>query len=585
MQHKQDAEQKVAQDIPIFTPTADVEVPLMPEVSDQSIKRKGGEFRILTGLARLLEGTGVCAAVAVLPHFSRSSSASSSSGGSEFCIALNEIFQGGTDAKKNTSYINEIMSYFKDVAEARSPMPQRREKLLGKIFSTARKAAQRQQKIYVDDEFFQRAVEATLLEINPCLFNPNIPKGIPKGRVHIGLEILSKDGRTKDYMFTYGRLARLYVDFIRLEKGIIEASQKHNYSSISQETLQAFQQYNESCILTSETENVHAEMQILARILEIAGLLTGQHINIQTSKLLCFDCDFMIQKTRTLLQSQGITITTAKSHGMSYDWHYPHRILVQKDQVSKTSASASAASVAINIETKLYSAHSKAKAPIKIGVRRMETPDSSAPSSSRELDIDKLRESFDAELKVLSKHPNTERAKNVQLSISLCGIEVFKSLLQRLHNGDIPQSIESKVIFDNICTSLMKILTVPEEEMSLRNRVHIFLVHDEFCDEHLAVQLSDFASMVTPTIHHVLAEAAAVSTSSVAGSSLAPSSSVFTSTASVVSAEALPLFLPSGGPKGSSIQSSSDASTLSTSVGATSVMTSPAVDSQRSTLS
>lgn len=70
-------------------------------------------------------------------------------------------------------------------------------------------------------------------------------------------------------MFTYDRLARLYVDFIRLEKRIIKASQKHNYSLISQDTLQACKQYDTSCILTSATESVHAEMQILSRILEL----------------------------------------------------------------------------------------------------------------------------------------------------------------------------------------------------------------------------------------------------------------------------------------------------------------------------
>lgn len=129
-----------------------------------------------------------------------------------------------------------------------------------------------------------------------------------------GLKILEDDGRITDYMATYSRFARLYVDFIRLDEGI-KLAIEGDYSKISKKALEAFRNYYNSCILRSETERVHVEMQILSVVLDNIEQYKDSCIPIHTSKRLCFDCNLMIQKTQNLLKAQGITPKISPTHG------------------------------------------------------------------------------------------------------------------------------------------------------------------------------------------------------------------------------------------------------------------------------
>jgi hypothetical protein len=259
--------------------------------------------RRMDQLAYLLEGSTTCSAACNI--------------GNTFLIASNALFKRTREDNQSLKHICTIMEYFKAVAKD------------AKLNSEARCSLM---------ESICRMQIKTLkgaIQVPPEYIAAVIPNG---AQIQMDLESLlreQKDLFKKNPIAlttAFAFMSKIFPRVRKIENSILKAA-SNDFSEISSDQLQAFKNFsfefeereNSFILLEEVKQNVHAEAQILTKIIEMA--LAGNsplEVYIGISKRCCSDCnDLLLAADNVLFEKKAIHVKFEGSHGASFEWTKP----------------------------------------------------------------------------------------------------------------------------------------------------------------------------------------------------------------------------------------------------------------------
>lgn len=288
------------------------------EVENKTTKRPS-HHRRLDQLAWLLEGTGVCSAIAEI--------------GGKFYVSANAFFCSTQNNNSQLVYVRKIMNYF------------------GLIANDLIK--QQQIQIYRND-LMKLICEAQIKATRGMIRIPqNIFELVVSVAPHATIsklgwgEVLEKNrdliaGKTDLFYVAVGLVSMIFNRIRKIEDAIV-AARTSSADTITKEQFAAFLTWApENILLHEQNQGVHAELQILSSL--IASIYNGQapakEVYIGISKRCCFDCNNMLTAASDeLLKQRGIKVLFGGAHDASFTekWVEPS-IFDRKDDPSTIEA-------------------------------------------------------------------------------------------------------------------------------------------------------------------------------------------------------------------------------------------------------
>lgn len=263
--------------------------------------------------AKLLAGHSECVAVTII--------------GEKIYITANELHpahKGEQGGNKTYITIVAVMKYFQEIAKGIKRSAEEREVIFCKHICTTGR--------------FKEAAKPDLAK--------SIAKEVMTFKDPTISEIIKKYSSDFDMASRmYSEFSVLYEDFLKLEEGLI--SDEPQYKELKK----TFEQLSESSILSKEEKGTHAEMQMLAEIIEsgqLKKMKPDQRVYIGISKLCCLGCRCMLEAANDAIKESKFL--TRGRHDIDFpdNWKPPKKLKMGFDAFLEN-----------EMQTKLRSAQSK----------------------------------------------------------------------------------------------------------------------------------------------------------------------------------------------------------------------------------
>jgi len=381
----------------------------MMQIQIEKKEKLASPERRLDSLARILEGTSNCTAVTCI--------------NGQFYITANE-FTDKSQPKNNVQFqfVAEVMEYFKNISTQGAKDDKRRFELLTDM-CIKRLSNSTHGMVKAPDEVVKTITSLIEKNIEPT------KEAFKKAEI--------PEIEFPDAYFVYGLLHLINRDFKKIEHGILKAVVDNDFSKITKEQIIAFQSFSHKNILLEEPLPVHAELQLLSKVMQL-GVNKSLHIGI--SKLCCFHCHYMLETANEILKNNGseLNLSFRGAHDASFEQNWnPPKIFGDgyKYSIGKTRKKTELEPEKQNIFFKIgyYSAEKfKILEPISASYRMNASLSSSDFSIEPEVILNQHIERIKKDIECLKKLNliDSEQGKTLNTALFLCDLKSYKDLYQ-----------------------------------------------------------------------------------------------------------------------------------------------------------